>query len=93
MGEKLRDTLASMLISKYRFGAARRKKKLSQSEEVKWVLNNLKTKPEPNSGDSVDGATVDGTIVRAFGEIEFQGATRRARSKVSLIILYCLLFQ
>lgn len=65
---------------------------LLQSEEVRWVKKHLRTKPEPREGDAVDGALKDEVPVTAFGEIEFNGATRRTKSKVSLTI-YCLLFE
>lgn len=66
--------------------------KLLQSQEVRWVKEHLRTKPEPREGDAVDGALKDEVSVTAFGEIEFNGATRRTKSKVSLTI-YCLLFE
>ena len=59
---------------------------------MRWVKEHLRTKPEPREGDAVDGALKDEVPVTAFGEIEFNGATRRTKSKVSLTI-YCLLFE
>lgn len=67
--------------------------KFFESKEVRWVLGHLKTKPELKPEDSVDAAEKDDAPVTAFGEIEFKGATRRAKSKVSLTSFYCLLFQ
>ena len=52
--------------------------------DVSWVLKNLQTKPEKKSEDLTDGPTMDEVKVRAYGEIEFKGAAKRAKSKVSL---------
>ena len=59
--------------------------KKKKSKELQWIMENLKTKPEVKSKDSIDGATVNESAIRAYGEIEFKGATKRAKSKVSLI--------
>ena len=76
----IKRSIARILKPKTKFKAIRKK----ESKEVTWVLKHLRTKPEVKSQDSVDGATENEVTVRAFGEIEFKGATKRAKSNVSL---------
>lgn len=92
MGTRRNKVAEFLLKPRSRFTALKEKVKLLRSEEVRWVTEHLRTKPEPNQGDQVDGATTDEVPVTAFGEIEFKCATRRTKSKVSLTS-YCLLFQ
>ena len=92
MGTKRNKVFEFILKPKSRFTTLSEKVKLLQSEEVRWVKEHLRTKPEPKQGDKVDGATKDEVPVTAFGEIEFKCATRRTKSKVSLAI-YSLLSQ
>ena len=55
----------------------------SESKEVIWVGKNLTTK-KGISGNSDDRNEASSEIpVTAFGEMQFKGATRRAKSKVS----------
>ena len=86
MVTKRKKVLEFILKPRSRFTALR------ESEEVRWVKEHLRTKPEPKQGDKVDGATKDEVPVTAFGEIEFKCATRRTKSKVSLTV-YRLHFQ
>ena len=93
MATKRNRSLARLLRPRNRYAALKKKMKLLESKEVRWVVGHLKTKAELKPENSVDGAPVDDAPVTAFGEIEFKGATRRARSKVSLTSFYCVLFQ
>ena len=93
MATERNRSVARLLRPRNRYSELRKKMKLLESKEVRWVVNHLKTKPELEPEDSVDGAEKDYAPVTAFGEIESKGATRRAKSKVSLISFYCLPFQ
>ena len=80
MATKRNRNLARLLRPQSRYTAWRKKMKLLESKEVRWVIGHLKTKPELKPEDSVDGTEKD--HVTASEEIEFKGATRRAKSKL-----------
>ena len=85
------NTLKRMLVPEVKITCSSGKSKSRETKEVRWVLNSLKTKLDLKE-DLVEGATNLETSVESFGEIEFKGATRRAKSKVSLIVYYMLFY-
>ena len=85
------NALKRMLMPKVKITGSSGKSKSCETNKVRWVLNNLRTKLDLKE-DLVDGAADLETSVESFGEIEFKGATRRTKSKVSLIVYYMLFF-
>ena len=85
------STLKRMLIPKFKITGSSTESKARETKEVRWVLNNLQTKLDLKE-DLVDRAANLETSVESFGEIDFKGATRRAKSKVSLIVYYMLFY-
>lgn len=85
------NTFKQMLIPKVKMTGSSGESKARETKAGRWVLNNLKTKLDSKE-DLVDGATNLETSVELFGEIEFKGATRRAKSKVSLIMYFMLFY-
>lgn len=85
------NTLKQMLVPKVKMTGSSGESTARETKEVRWVLNNLKTKLDSKE-DLVDGATNFETSVELFGEIEFKGVTRRAKSKVSLIMYFMLFY-
>ena len=55
----------------------------TESKETRWVGKNLTTKRNTSDSSDDKNKTSSEVPVTAFGEMQFKGATRRAKSKVS----------
>ena len=63
----------------------KRKEKKLKTWEVQWIKQNLRTKRDEDE-DIIDGNEKFEIRMKAFGIIEFKGATKRAKSRVSLLV-------
>ena len=55
----------------------------TENKEARWVGKNLTTKKNTSDSSDDKNETSSEVPVTAFGEMQFKGATRRAKSKVS----------
>ena len=54
-----------------------------ENKEARWVGKNLTTKKDTSDSSDDRNEASSEVPVTAFGEMQFKGATRRAKSKVS----------
>lgn len=86
--QKLVDTNNFVYINKRKNSLQaiqKRKEKKLKTWEVQWIKQNLRTKRDEDE-DIIDGNEKFEIKMKAFGIIEFKGATKRAKSRVSLLV-------